>query len=536
IRFRRYPNLMLKLEDRMEIELLYRMKHSIRSISTITRHDRKSVRNVLREPSWHPGEGLIGAKSDNSRKSFRNPTASASHSGRPGKLKRFEPFLLDEISGKPVHPPHLLWELRQRGFTGSRYALQRFLRAHKAMVISRKQKMHDWMHMVLQGAITSSEMRREFGRRLSEENIAVLLNYVRTKPLKLRNRALSILAHLKGATCREIAAFLCLYRKTVGSYLTAFSTGGVQRVLNLSRNEIKKADDPKFIEAVFTVLHTPPSAYGFNRTTWRMCDLQTTLARAGKKIATINIRAIIKNAGYKFRKAKKVLTSTDPEYRKKLEQITFILSRLKADEKFFSIDEFGPFSVKMHGGRALTMPGQNRSIPQYQKSKGTLIVTAALELSTNQITHFYSAKKNTEEMIRMLDTLLNQYRGQRKVYFSWDAASWHASKKFFNRVGEANAPDYRVLHGTPQIELAPLPSSAQFLNLNDSVFSGLARVIIHNSDYQSVERCKQAIDRYFAERNAHFQKYPHKAGKKIWGKERVIAEFSPSNNCKDPRW
>ena len=267
-----------------------------------------------------------------------------------------------------------------------------------------------------------------------------------------------------------------------------------------------------------------------------MCDLKATLARAGKKIATINIRSIIKNAGYKFRKAKKVLTSTDPEYRKKLGQITFILSHLKADEKFFSIDEFGPFSVKMQGGRALTMRGQIRSIPQYQKSKGTLIVTAALELSANQITHFYSAKKNTEEMIRMLDTLLNKYRGQRKIYFSWDAASWHASKKFFNRVGEANAPDYRVLHGTPQIELAPLPSSAQFLNVIESVFSGMARAIIHNSDYQSVERCKQAIDRYFAERNAHFQKYPHKAGKKIWGKERVIAEFNPSNNCKDPHW
>ena len=63
---------MLKLEDRLEIELLYRMKHSIRSISTITRHDGKSVRTVLREPSWHPGEDLISAKSDNIHRSFRN--------------------------------------------------------------------------------------------------------------------------------------------------------------------------------------------------------------------------------------------------------------------------------------------------------------------------------------------------------------------------------------------------------------------------------------------------------------------------------
>ena len=41
-------------------------------------------------------------------------------------------------------------------------------------------------------------------------------------------------------------------------------------------------------------------------------------------------------------------------------------------------------------------------VPQYQKSKGWLILTAALELSRNQITHFYSLKKNTEEMIKMV--------------------------------------------------------------------------------------------------------------------------------------
>ena len=40
------------------------------------------------------------------------------------------------------------------------------------------------------------------------------------------------------------------------------------------------------------------------------------------------LRSIIKDAGFRFRKAKKVLTSTDPEYRQKLQAITGILSRL----------------------------------------------------------------------------------------------------------------------------------------------------------------------------------------------------------------
>jgi hypothetical protein len=119
---------------------------------------------------------------------------------------------------------------------------------------------------------------------------------------------------------------------------------------------------------------------------------------------------------------------------------------------------------------------------------------------------------------------------------SWDAASWHASKKFFGRVAEVNEAAYRAEHGTPVVELAPLPSCAQFLNVIESVFSGMARAIIHNSDYASVEVAKAAIDRYFAERNDHFQKHPRRAGKKLWGAERVGPEFNEANNCKDPGW
>ena len=68
----------------------------------------------------------------------------------------------------------------------------------------------------------------------------------------------------------------------------------------------------------------------------------------------------------------------------------------------------------------------------------------------------------------------------------------------------------------------------------ESVFSGMSRAIIHNSDYKSLDDAKAAIDRHFADRNAHFLRHPSKAGRKIWGKEREPAEFSEANNCKDP--
>jgi hypothetical protein len=86
------------------------------------------------------------------------------------------------------------------------------------------------------------------------------------------------------------------------------------------------------------------------------------------------------------------------------------------------------------------------------------------------------------------------------------------------------------------VDTAPLPAGAQFLNVIESVFSGMARAIIQNSDYQSEEEAMHAIDRYFAERNAAFKAKPKRAGGKIWGEERVAPVFSESHNCKDPKY
>jgi hypothetical protein len=128
------------------------------------------------------------------------------------------------------------------------------------------------------------------------------------------------------------------------------------------------------------------------------------------------------------------------------------------------------------------------------------------------------------------------YITEERIFFSWDAASWYASKKLYEKVKEVNDPEYRNKHNTPFVELAPLPSSAQFLNVTDSVFSGMTKPVIHNSDYQSVDECKLAINRYFSERNQAFLENPKRAGKKIWGEEVVKAVFKDSKNCKDPKY
>jgi len=284
---------------------------------------------------------------------------------------------------------------------------------------------------------------------------------------------------------------------------------------------------------LFSILHRPPREFGINRTSWKLDDLYRIFQEQGHPMSQARIRRVIKSAGFKWRKAKIVLTSTDPDYTKKIGAIKKILATLKNDEAFFSIDEYGPFAIKKKGGRKRVGPGEYYAIPQWQKSKGWLIVTAALEISNNRVTHFYSRKKNTEEMIRMADLLRSEYRSYKRLYLSWDAASWHISKQLKGHLEKLNGDRGNAF---PVVKTAPLPASAQFLNIIESVFSGMARAIIHNSDYPSAEAAVNAIDRYFQERNAHFAIQPSRAGRRIWRLERAACEFSESNNCKDPSY
>ena len=391
----------------------------------------------------------------------------------------------------------------------------------------------EWMLRLLQCKEPASRITAAVGEI---ENLDILLKAIRTGAIRERNKAIAVIASHRGISYRAIARFLHIDMRAVSEYCSTFRLFGYQRLFNGFYDRSRKADDELLQNTLFAILHTPPKDYDINRTTWRLIDLKRILGQHGHKVCRQTISRIVSSAGYSWKQARTVLTSPDPAYREKLAKIQSILSALGPNERFFSIDEFGPFAVKMQGGRCLMPPGKVRVVPQRQKSKGRLILTAALELSTNQVTHFYSEKKNTAEMIRLLEVLLEQYADCDKIYLSWDAASWHASKKLYNRVEEINSPEYKARIKSPHVELAPLPASAQFLNVIESVFSGMAKAIIHNSDYESVAACQAAIDRHFAERNEFFRANPKRAGRIIWGKEHVPSRFSPSSNCKSPRY
>jgi transposase len=374
--------------------------------------------------------------------------------------------------------------------------------------------------------------RREYGlvklsRRkrsaisVKPEDISVLKQWRRSNDRRKWEIAVALLELTGGASVSQICRKIERSHKAVDSWCRLYESSGISGIIvprrkKQSEETLMAIDEKK--KRLVKLIHESPHAQGINRASWSLHALCDAYQRIyGEYVSISSVSDYFRLAGYKFKRAIKVLTSNDPTYREKLTNITYTLSHLASDEKFFSVDEFGPFAVKIQGGRALVPGDSIRTIPQRQKSKGSLICTAALELSTNQVTHFYSSRKNTGEMIKLLKMLIEQYKNEKRLFLSWDSASWHISKALYKEIEKVNSEWFRSQNNTPLVELMPLPVSAQFLNVIESVFSGLARAIIHNSDYQSVDKCKEAIDGYFSERNKAFADHPRRAGNKIWG-------------------
>jgi transposase len=280
----------------------------------------------------------------------------------------------------------------------------------------------EWLDRLLHGEMHITDL----GDLGSIEGLPLLIGRINNGTLRQRKKAAAVVADKRGVPIRMIATSLSISRVSVRKYVRVFGIGGVEALFVGNRRVGgRRAENEQVRNDVFALLHEPPSAIGINRTTWRMADLTQVPRERGTPVCAQVVREITRSAGWRWRKARKVLTSTDPEYREKVHHIQSVLAELLETEAFFSIDEFGPFSIRAQGGRALVAPGEIPTVPQYQKWKGSLIMTAALELSRNQITHFYSPRKDTGEMLRMLARLLQEYKHKRRIYLSWDAASWH---------------------------------------------------------------------------------------------------------------
>ncbi len=452
---------------------------------------------------------------------------SAHHLSRPkqgSSLDEYEGTIRELLAVCPALPVKRVHEhLKKIGFSGSNTIVAERVRRitcpttspdKKHRRIFTEEKLKLWLFDLLMSkgmAATIPDKVRSIA------NIDRILDKARNGSKSERKRALAILARSIGFSERTTAKCLNVSRYFVNDAYCANNRDDANGPFNAPRRRPRRSEIRRLVsKSLVEILHHQPKAYGINRTSWTHQSLADAYElEHGQKISSNTVRTHLKVAGYRWKKSRRVLTSPDPEYREKVELLLRSLQSLRTDEVLFFVDELGPLQVKRYGGRSYSTKKEARTHPQKQSSKGSITLYGALSATTNQVTWLYGDAKDTTAMIDLAEILFNQYQDKSRIFITWDAASWHRSNQLIEWVDDLNATS-RASKAGPVVELLPLPHCAQFLNVIESVFSGMKRAVVHNSDYQSVGEMKTAISRHFQERNLYFTDNPNRAGKRIW--------------------
>jgi len=287
-------------------QLHFTEKWSVREVARHMRMSRETIKKYLFSPERIP---------------IKTPQQ------RTSKLDSYKPEINTVLQRDfTVKLAGIFRHLRSLGYQGERTMLRDYVRRIRTKSAARQQ-VFDWMRAVLQGALRQSDLVRELGH---VDDLDKLLTAVTEGRLSTRNRAMAVLARERGIGQSYVSSFLYLGKMSATRYWQAYKQGGMVALIARQASRRQKSQDDE----------------------------------------TNVITAIIRGAGYKWRKARVVLTSNDPNYKVKVEAIRRVLSRLKGAEAFFSIDEYGPFAVKKKGGRKRVAPQEVHTIPQRQKSKG----------------------------------------------------------------------------------------------------------------------------------------------------------------------
>lgn len=351
---------------------------------------------------------------------------------------------------------------------------------------------------------------------LSDAEIKLLSRYKASIHKKNSRKATAILMANEGRTVIETMDATHVTKRTIYRWLRNFRKDRIESIevhVHAPAREKAKAERQT---RVIDIIHKMPTLYGINRTTWTYAAIAEAYQKEyGEPISVDKVQGVIRNTNYSWRRARKVLTSPDAEYREKVEKLLDTLQGLKEGERFFFIDEVGPYRVKKYGGKILMPKDQTPTIPEFQKSRGKIQFVAALEAVTNQLIWLFTPDKGAVSMTGLLDKLAREYADCPAAFLTWDAISVHNSWVVTDWIKTHNA----TATG-PHIKVIPLPSNAQFLNIIESVFGGMKKAVICNSDYATPHDMQEAIARHFEERNQFYKENPKRAGNKIWDKQR----------------
>jgi transposase len=246
----------MKTQD--DVSAMLRLKArgwGLRRIAAKLRCSRNTVRRWLAQGEWRPHPSRF----------------------RPDKLDGLSDWLRERFHLHAGNTDKVRQELaREKNIIVSLRTVERAvapLWRELVVAIQARQAAFEWMRAILQKDIDLDVLRHEVG---DIPDIATLLQHLYDGRLSDRNRSMVVLASRRGLSGGLVRSFLGIAKTTHRKCLRMFEDGGCT-ALFARQSRPTKFSDEVIKQAVFGLLHEPPSNYGINRTTWIMSDLTRVL-------------------------------------------------------------------------------------------------------------------------------------------------------------------------------------------------------------------------------------------------------------------
>jgi transposase len=133
----------------------------------------------------------------------------------------------------------------------------------------------DWINRVLRDGIWAVEVEGQYCDPAQAKELIARLRGTKS----VRNRAMAILAHLRGVSDHTIATALGMSRLTIRRCRRIYESVG--ELFTRTPRPGLKINDESLKASLFALLHEPPGNHGINRTTWTMAHLSAVLAEQG---------------------------------------------------------------------------------------------------------------------------------------------------------------------------------------------------------------------------------------------------------------
>ena len=263
--------------------------------------------------------------------------------------------------------------------------------------------------------------------------------------------------------------------------------------------------DAELVAQVEELVHTGPAPES-QRATWTLQDLADSLTELVGEVTQLSretVRRFLIDQKIKYRKAKKWLSSPDPQYRLRKRQRDRLLKMARGAEDGAAVWLDESWFVKWpYPYWDWSRPDEPPIVRQrWDEEVDKVALFASLDdESQESFLQWAEGQPNSDKMITFFEAFARHWsaKGKRFIVLFWDKASWHTSQKTRNWLRAYNHQAKQ--NGNCRILVCYHPTRSPWLMPLEAVFGAVKHRILGKLEFETLAALKAVVEHYFRQR------------------------------------